>query len=293
MDSNTVLSWSPGVDAASHDVYLGINFYDVNNATYDSDEYMGNYDVNTFDPCTLDINITYYWRIDEVNGPSVYKGDVWSFTTGDGLELNLISRWEFDEGSGTIAYDSVGDNDGTIYGASWTTGQINGALSFDGDNDFVTIGDKDNLEQQAFTLSFWAKLNNPSGSLQGGIAKGWIFGDATMFSYTLDFSGGNARAGITNTSDASFGVTGSIVNSDWHMWSMKVGGGTLILYKDGAFVNSIRYTGTIDYTKSHNNFVICARDSGSYSFNGKIDDVRFYNRALSAEEIEQLYLEGL
>lgn len=43
------------------------------------------------------------------------------------------------EGTGTIAYDSVGGNDGTIHGATWTTGQVNGALSFDGVDDYIII----------------------------------------------------------------------------------------------------------------------------------------------------------
>ena len=207
-----------------------------------------------------------------------------------------IAHWKFDEGSGSMAYDSAGSNNGTITGASWFSDPFRGmCLSFDGNRDYVLIGNKDNLEQQAFTLSFWARLNNPSGSLQGGVAKGRIlcFGDGTQFSYSLDFSGGTARAGITNTSDTAFSVTGPIVDAGWHMWSMTVEGGTLTLYKDGAFVNSTGYTGTIDYAKLHNNFVIGARDNGSCAFNGKIDDVRFYNRALSAGEIGQLYIEGL
>ncbi|MHC4463713.1 MAG: hypothetical protein ACYS30_20120, partial [Planctomycetota bacterium] len=54
----------------------------------------------------------------------------------------LISQWKFDEGEGSIAYDSVGGNDGTIYGAQWTTGQVNGALQFDGHDDYVEVGDK-------------------------------------------------------------------------------------------------------------------------------------------------------
>jgi hypothetical protein len=291
VDPNTVLRWSPGKDALSHDVYFGTDFDDVNDATPGSSEYMGNYDVNTFDPCGLTLDTTYYWRIDEKSLSDTAKGDVWSFMTW--VEPNLVSWWKFDEGSGSTAYDSAGSNDGTVYGATWTTGQIDGALSFDGSSDYVTVGDKDDLEQQAFTLSFWAQLNNPSGSFQGGIAKGYIFGSSTEYSYKLDFHLGEARANITNTSDTGFGITGLVVNSDWHMWSMTVGVGTITLYKDGAFVNSIGYTGTIDYAKSHNNFMIGARDSGSYSFNGKIDDVRFYDGALSAEEIWQLYQEGL
>ncbi len=162
-------------------------------------------------------------------------------------------------------------------------------MSFDGNKDYVLVGDKSELEQQEFTLSFWAQLDNPSGSTQGGIAKGWIFGSAAEYSYRLDFHNGNARPSITNTSNTSFIISGSIGDTDWHMWSMTAGGGTLTLYKDGAFVNSAGYTGTIGYTKSNNDFVIGARDNGTYAFDGIIDDVRFYNRVLSDEEIWQVY----
>jgi hypothetical protein len=107
-------------------VYLGTNFDDVNDAIPGSGEYMGNYDVNTFDPCGLDLDTTYYWRIDEISLFGTAKGNIWSFTTWGEFDpnLDLVSWWKFDEGSGTTAYDSAGDNDGTIYGATWTTGQI-------------------------------------------------------------------------------------------------------------------------------------------------------------------------
>ncbi len=84
VELNTVLSWTAGYQALSHDVYLGTNFYDVSNATVDSNEYMGNFDVNSYDPCGLDwgtTGTTYYWRIDEENSLGTAKGDVWVFTT--------------------------------------------------------------------------------------------------------------------------------------------------------------------------------------------------------------------
>jgi len=276
------LGWTAGSSATSHDVYFG---------TFSPGNFQRNQTAATFDPGTLDSNATYYWRIDEKNASGTTTGNVWSFTTI--ADPNFVSWWKLDEISGTIAHDSAGANNGTVYGATWTTGKINGALSFDGASDYVLVGDKLNLEPQNLTLSYWARLNNPSGSLQGGIAKGRIFGDATMYSYKFDFSVGNAGAAVTNTSDVGFGVGAAIGDTDWHMWSMTAGGGSLSIYKDGAVQNTAGYTGTIDYTKRYNSFVIGARENGNYSFNGKIDDVRFYSRVLSASEIQQLYQSGL
>ncbi len=83
-----LLSWTPGVFAAGHDVYLGTSFEDVSAAD------TGNplnvlvspgQDANTYEPDgLLEIGQTYYWRVDEVNAPpdsTVVKGDVWSFMT--------------------------------------------------------------------------------------------------------------------------------------------------------------------------------------------------------------------
>ncbi len=75
------LSWQAGVDAVTHNVYLGTNGDDVNNAGIDSDLLVaqGLSDA-AYDAGALALGQTYYWRVDEV-GSTTYKGDVWSFTT--------------------------------------------------------------------------------------------------------------------------------------------------------------------------------------------------------------------
>jgi hypothetical protein len=83
VDPNIVLRWKPGKDAASHDVYFGTDYEDVNEANTVSPEYKGNFDVNNFDPCGLGFHTTYYWRVDEVNGANVWKGNVWNFKISD------------------------------------------------------------------------------------------------------------------------------------------------------------------------------------------------------------------
>jgi hypothetical protein len=84
---DVVLGWTPGKFAASHDVYLGTSFEDVNNAGRDNPMGVlagqGQLDT-TYDPDgLLSFGQTYYWRIDEVNAApdnTIFKGDVWSFT---------------------------------------------------------------------------------------------------------------------------------------------------------------------------------------------------------------------
>jgi len=79
VDPNVVLTWLPGKNAISHDVYFGTDYNDVNDGV--GDTYKGSYDVNSYDPNGLALGTTYYWRIDESNDITTIKGDVWSFTT--------------------------------------------------------------------------------------------------------------------------------------------------------------------------------------------------------------------
>lgn len=79
-----VLSWQPGVEADKHDVYFGANLDDVDAADTTTDPgsvYKGRQDPNQYAVgVTLDLGRTYYWRIDEVRGSAVHKGNVWQFT---------------------------------------------------------------------------------------------------------------------------------------------------------------------------------------------------------------------
>jgi len=71
---NADLGWTAGAYAVSHDVYFGTD------PTPDATEFKGNQSGTTFDPGTMALNTTYYWRIDEKNALGTTGGDVWSFT---------------------------------------------------------------------------------------------------------------------------------------------------------------------------------------------------------------------
>ena len=74
-DPNADLNWTPGFGAKLHTVYFGDNFDDVSNAAGGLPQ-----GTATYDPGTLKMAKTYYWRVDEFEGPATHKGDVWSFT---------------------------------------------------------------------------------------------------------------------------------------------------------------------------------------------------------------------
>ncbi|MBN1974090.1 MAG: hypothetical protein JW787_10660, partial [Sedimentisphaerales bacterium] len=96
-----LLSWTPGMDADKHDLYFGTDFNDVNSADRNNplDVLLGQaHDANTFNLAgVLDLNQTYYWRIDEVNAmlnPSIIRGDVWSFSTHDYLIVDDFESYK-------------------------------------------------------------------------------------------------------------------------------------------------------------------------------------------------------
>ncbi len=95
----TDLSWSPGVFATSHDVYFGTDANAVAEATTASPEYKGSQQLGdeSLDPGELAFDTTYHWRVDEINpdnpeGP--WKGNVWSFWTGDFLVIDDFESYD-------------------------------------------------------------------------------------------------------------------------------------------------------------------------------------------------------
>jgi len=92
------LSWTPGAyvqEPNGHDVYFGETFDDVNdaNSAVNPNVTYLNRDVNSFDPGALEFGKTYYWRVDEINDPNVWKGTVWNFTTADHLVVDDMESY--------------------------------------------------------------------------------------------------------------------------------------------------------------------------------------------------------
>ena len=108
------LSWASGQYTVSHDVYLGTDFDDVNNADTSSSVYKGpqSADATSYDPPGfLQMGTTYYWRIDEVGDANIWKGEVWGFTVDDGKARNPSP----DDGTGDVPAEAL---------LSWSPGPL-------------------------------------------------------------------------------------------------------------------------------------------------------------------------
>jgi hypothetical protein len=90
---NAILSWPTGQSAEKHIVHFGADLTNISTGTAGVSEPLQPQDANTFDPGRLELDTTYYWRIDEVNDQNVIPGEVWSFTTSDHLVIDDFEQY--------------------------------------------------------------------------------------------------------------------------------------------------------------------------------------------------------
>lgn len=141
VSSNATLSWTAGSNAESHDVYFGTA------SSLGSGDFKGNQSSTTYNPGSLNLNTTYYWRIDEKNSNGTTSGPVWSFTTS---ASNLVDHTN-PPGSGTITAraeissaegkDKAFDNlyaSGT-QNVNWSKWLDNGGIPSDSDPSWIQL----------------------------------------------------------------------------------------------------------------------------------------------------------
>ncbi|MDG5997819.1 MAG: hypothetical protein E3K33_12885 [Candidatus Brocadia sp.] len=195
--------------------------------------------------------------------------------------MDATALYNFNEESGTIATDSSGNgNNGTIYGASWTTGRSGDGLSFDGANDYVNLGDPLSLQPNTVSVSVWFKTTDSNG----------IILRKRPYGYGLEVrSSGRISFWIYNSAATLFRAISPIAYNDnaWHHAVGVYDGSRVRLYIDSVQVASAS-AGTICYTAGG---IAIGRDgnfNGSY-FSGLVDELGIYNRALSSQEISDLF----
>jgi len=143
---SVILRWDAGAVAASHEVYFGADADAVKNATKASPEYKGPKALGeeSYDPGELTLNMTYFWRIDEVNGvnpESLWAGNVWSFTTSDFFVIDDFE--EYDGGENQIWYSW---HDGLGYGT------VGAPDYYAGNGTGATVGDENTLSYTEETI---------------------------------------------------------------------------------------------------------------------------------------------
>lgn len=208
-------------------------------------------------------------------------------------QTGLVASWSFNEGSGTTLSDSSGNgNDGTINGATWTQGVYDGALSFDGSNDYVQIPTIASFSSITNEMTFETLIRQESRGSELGCAifmmdagtpeNILVIGSHSISPYGFNYVDWDGSHDFDYAPPLNIWVLLTIVlhlNGDLELWL----NGTLRQTMTG--LSSLR-TDILDGVYLGTDIDIA---TPSDFYHGMMDEVRIYNRSLSAAEIQQHY----
>jgi len=200
----------------------------------------------------------------------------------------LVAAYSFDEGTGTTAADKSGNgNNGTlINGATWsTTSKFGAAASFDGTNDRIDVADSNSLDlTSGMTLEAWVRPT--ANSSYRTVVLKEVSGELAYSLYAADSDHGTRSSGWVRVASASHyadGTNALPLNVYSHI-AVTYNGSALVFYVNGVATRSTAVTGNIQ-TSSMPVRIGGNTIWGEY-FQGQIDELRVYNRALSQSEIQ-------
>lgn len=212
-------------------------------------------------------------------GAGVCKADI---TTG------LVGHWKLNEGSGTTAEDDTSNNfDGTMSNVSWETGKIgtySGGFS-NASNSQITVTDNAAFHVSSPTVAMWIYISTTTA------ANRIMFGrDHNTAGFAMQISAGYANTGYIEVcmSGGFYCVKKEPAGylDKWTHLVFKYDGTDNYLYLDGTLVD--QQTGTaIDWSGSYDVYI--GNLSTFKGMDGKLDDVRFYDRPLSSGDITELF----
>ena len=206
-------------------------------------------------------------------------------------KLGMVSYWALDENGGTTAYDSQSTNNGTLTnGPTWQSPSncVSGScLSFDGSDDYVNILNNDSLNPLQITMEIWVK---PNAILREDILHKIAADTNNRYGYHMEIT----ASGLFSAWFGTYGPAYNQINSttvaqagQWYHVVVTYSNEQAYLFINGRQENYQTFANSYNYISTAN-LTIGSGFTGN-KFNGLIDEVRIYNRALSAEEIAQRY----
>ena len=211
----------------------------------------------------------------------------------DNLSESLISYYSFDNQN---SEDEQGVNDGNLIGAQWIeNGKINGAFSFDGMNDLITIPDNSSFDNFGkITLSAWIKPN--SVTVNGGYHRiiSTQAGSGTTAGWFIrvdDPSKANIWFRSSTGSEVELQGTTTLVADNWYHMVAVLDGNASYLYLNGNLEDSDSFSPSGSFNPI-NEFTISSLNGNNEFFGGAIDEVAVWNRALSDLDVDLLWNSG-
>jgi hypothetical protein len=213
--------------------------------------------------------------------------------TAVALPSNAVSWWT----ANSTANDALGLNNATLSNVTYTTGEVGKAFSFNGTNSWASLGDPSSLAFTAsFTIEGWIKANASTGVV-------YFRGDnrGGLDPINLSFDGNNnLQFAVTNSSNTSSVLKTTVTLGQFiHVAAtLDDATGTMTLYENGAVVaqtvTTIRPFGALDPTQNPGVGIGNTNYPPNFNvpFNGLIDELSVYNRALTAGEVLGIYKAG-
>jgi len=191
-------------------------------------------------------------------------------------DFSLVAHWKLDEAAGTTAHDSAGSKDGTLNGNPlWlpASGKIDGALQFDGVDDYVSTPLVVNPADGPFSVFAWIKGGGAEQAIisqAGGV--NWLAAGTSQGKLMTELKS-SGRLGSSLFSETV------IIDGEWHHVGFTWDNSTRILYVDDVEVARDAQAGLVGSTGGL--YIGAGSNPGSGNFwSGLIDDVRIHNRAV-------------
>jgi glucose/arabinose dehydrogenase/PKD repeat protein len=202
--------------------------------------------------------------------------------------VGLVAAFGFDELAGPSTANATGDgNNGAISGATWSaSGRYGAALSFDGSNDLVSINDANALDlTTGMTLEAWVNPDVAPNNWRSIIAKERA-SNSLSYQLTASSNSGNRPATRLYAGGAVRSLSGGtrLTAGAWVHLASTYDGTVMRLFVNGVQVATQAQTGPL--TATTNPLRIGGSTTMSQYFDGRVDEVRIYARALTAAEIQ-------
>ncbi len=217
-------------------------------------------------------------------------------------QADLVSRWTFDEGSGTTVNDVVGTNHGTVSDTpTWIEGVYGGAMEFagsgsaDGSGYRVDCGSDASLDiGNEISLALWIRpdADNPESGMETAPMCKALSSASPSWSFQVRYGWGGPQpymAFTFNTSPRAWAFVGREMDQgEWHHIACSHDGSTLTCYLNGEETESTAM-GAVTNSPAP---VLIGSDGWGSDWIGGIDDVRYYDNALTPEEIVAVMMDG-
>jgi len=219
----------------------------------------------------------------------VITGLLLSINVHADISSGLVAHYPFEGDASDIQGGNNGNPQGEV--SFNTTGVLRKAASFDGVDDYITIPNNPAFNGNEFSVSVWIRPHSHDGVLEGVVAHGEADNDHSH--YTLGVLNNKFYFGIEDSSDINYNATAGVnlVNNRWtHVTGVRKSSGELEIYINGLLSGTIATPNpaTIDVPL----YIGALRNPGGgfqWPFDGDVDELRIYNRALTSSDIQELY----